>query len=49
MATSRDWRTAELLDRLKNGTHKGKGGTEDQSTHGRMGLGTTYKEKTSII
>jgi hypothetical protein len=35
-----------LLDRLQNGTHRGKGGAADQSIHGRMGLGTAYKEET---
>jgi hypothetical protein len=47
MATSCKWRTAELLDRVQNGTHKGKEGIADQSTHGRMGLRTAYKEETS--
>jgi hypothetical protein len=36
-----------LLDRLQNGSHRGKGVAEDQSTHGRMGLGTVCKEETS--
>jgi hypothetical protein len=27
-----------LLDRLQNGSHKGKGGLADQSMHGRTGL-----------
>jgi hypothetical protein len=35
MATSCEWRTAELLDRLQNGTHRGKGGAADQSIYGR--------------
>jgi hypothetical protein len=39
-----EWRTAELLDRLQNGTHKGKGCTADQSLHGSMGLGSACKE-----
>jgi hypothetical protein len=39
--------TAGLLDRLQNGTHRGKGGEADQSTHGRIGLGTACKEETS--
>jgi hypothetical protein len=34
-------RTAELIDRLQNG------GTEDQSTHGRTGLGIACKAETS--
>jgi hypothetical protein len=25
-----EWWTAELLDRLQNGTHRGKGGAADQ-------------------
>jgi hypothetical protein len=49
MATSCEWRSAELLDRLQNGTHRGKAGTADQSVHGRMGLGTACKEETSRI
>jgi hypothetical protein len=36
-----------LLDRLQNGTHRGKGGAADQSIHGRMGLGTAGKGETS--
>jgi hypothetical protein len=36
-----------LPDRLQNGTHKGKGGVADKSTHGRLGLGTTCKAETS--
>jgi hypothetical protein len=28
-------------------THRGKVGAADQSTHGRMGLGTACKEETS--
>jgi hypothetical protein len=35
-----------LLDRLQNGTHRGKRGAADQSTHGKMGLGTACKEET---
>jgi hypothetical protein len=42
-ATSCEWRTAKLLDRLQNGTHRGKRGTADQSIHGRVGLGTVCK------
>jgi hypothetical protein len=38
---------AELLGRLQNGSHREQGGTADQSTHGRMGLGTAYKAETS--
>jgi hypothetical protein len=34
-----------LLDRLQDGTHRGKGGAADQSIHGRMGLGTVCKEE----
>jgi hypothetical protein len=41
-----EWRIAKLLDRFQNGTHRGKGGTADQSIHGRMGLGTACKEET---
>jgi hypothetical protein len=36
-----------LLDRLQNGTHRGKTGETDQSTHGRMGLRTARKEEIS--
>jgi hypothetical protein len=36
-----------LLDRLQNGTHRGKEGAADQSIHGRMGLGTACKAETS--
>jgi hypothetical protein len=43
-ATSCKWRTAELLDRLQNGIHRGNGGAADQSTDGRMGLWTACKE-----
>jgi hypothetical protein len=32
---------------LQNETHKGKGGTPDQSVHGRMGLGTACKGEAS--
>jgi hypothetical protein len=46
MATSCKWRTAELLDRLQNGTHRGKGDAVYQSIHGKMGLGTVCKEET---
>jgi hypothetical protein len=46
MATSCEWRTAELLERLQVGTHRGKGGVADQSIHGRMGLGTVCKGET---
>jgi hypothetical protein len=45
MATSCESRTAELVDRLQNGTLRGKGGPADQSIHGRMGLGTACKEE----
>jgi hypothetical protein len=38
-----------LPDRLQNGAHRGKGGTADQSAHGRMGLGTTCKAETLRI
>jgi hypothetical protein len=41
-----EWKTAELLDGLQNGTHKGTAGASDQSIHGRMGLGTACKEET---
>jgi hypothetical protein len=34
---------------LQNGTHRGKGGTANQSTNGRMGLGMACKEETSRI
>jgi hypothetical protein len=37
---------AELLDGLQNGTHRGKEGAADQSLHGRLGLGTEYKDVT---
>jgi hypothetical protein len=47
MATLYEQRTAELLERLQNGTHREKGGTADQSTHGKFGLGTVCKEETS--
>jgi hypothetical protein len=40
------WRTADLLDRLQNESHRGRGGTADQSIHGRTGLGTACKEET---
>jgi hypothetical protein len=43
------WRTAELLDRLQNGTHRGCVGVADQSTHGRMGLGAACKAETSRL
>jgi hypothetical protein len=36
-----------LLDRLQNGTHRGKGGMADQSIHRRVGLGTAHKGETS--
>jgi hypothetical protein len=36
-----------LLNRLQNGTHRGKGGAADHSIHGRMGLRTACKEETS--
>jgi hypothetical protein len=38
---------AELVGRLHNGTHRGKGGAADQSVHGRIGLGTVCKAETS--
>jgi hypothetical protein len=44
-----EWSTAELLDRLQNGTHGGKGAAADQSIHGRMGLGTACKGETSRV
>jgi hypothetical protein len=47
MARSCKWRAAELLDRLQNGTHRGKGCVADQSLHGRMGLGASCKKETS--
>jgi hypothetical protein len=35
---------------LQNGTHRGKGGgAAEQTTNGRMGLGTACKEETSRI
>jgi hypothetical protein len=34
---------------LHNGTHRGKAGAADQSTQGRMGLGTARKEETSRV
>jgi hypothetical protein len=37
--------TAELLNRLQNGTHRGKEGAADPSVHGRMGLGTACEER----
>jgi hypothetical protein len=40
IATSYEWRTAELLDGLQNGTHRGKEVAADQSVYDRMGLGT---------
>jgi hypothetical protein len=40
-------RTAELLNRLQNGTHKRKGGMEDQSAHGIMGLRTVCTKEAS--
>jgi hypothetical protein len=44
---TRDGRTAEFLDGLQNGAHRGKGDSADQSTHGRMMLGTACKAETS--
>jgi hypothetical protein len=41
-----EWRTAEFLRGLQNGTHRGKEYEEDQSTRGRMGLGTASKSET---
>jgi hypothetical protein len=49
LATSCKWRIAKLLDRLQNGTHRGKGGGADQSIHGRMGLWTACREETLMI
>jgi hypothetical protein len=46
-ATSCKWRTAELLDRLQNGTHGGKRGAADQSSHGRIGFRAACKAETS--
>jgi hypothetical protein len=46
-ATSCEWRTAELLDSLQNGTHRGNEDAADQSTRGRIGLGTACKAETS--
>jgi hypothetical protein len=37
---------AKLLNRLQNGTHRGKGGAADQLILGRMGLTTACKEET---
>jgi hypothetical protein len=31
MATSSEWRTEKLLNRLQNGSHRGKGSEVDQS------------------
>jgi hypothetical protein len=45
-ATSCKWRTAELLDGLNSGTHRGRGGEAGQSTRGRTGLGTECKAET---
>jgi hypothetical protein len=42
-----EWKTAELLNWLQNGTCREKGGAADQSIHGRMGLGTAGKGETS--
>jgi hypothetical protein len=39
MATSNEWRTEKLLNKLQNGNHRGKGSEVDQSTHGRMESG----------
>jgi hypothetical protein len=38
--------TTELLDRLQNGTHTGRG-VADQSVHGMIGLWTARKAETS--
>jgi hypothetical protein len=46
MTTSRKCRPAELLQRLQNGIHGGKGSVAHQSTHGMMGLGTACKAET---
>jgi hypothetical protein len=37
----------ELLDRLQNGTHRGKGGAADHSACGGMELGTACKADSS--
>jgi hypothetical protein len=43
-----EWRTAGLLDRSQNRTHRGEGGAEDQSIcDRRMGLGKARKEAPS--
>jgi hypothetical protein len=34
---------------INTGTHKGKGDSAHQSTHGRMKLGTASKEETSRL
>jgi hypothetical protein len=34
-----------LLNRLQNGSHRGKGSEVDQSTHGRMESGRVRKEE----
>jgi hypothetical protein len=38
-------RTEKLLNRLQNGSHRGKGSEVDQSTHGRMESGRVRKEE----
>jgi hypothetical protein len=38
MATSCEWRTAELLDRLQNGTQRGKVRVTDQPIHWEVGI-----------
>jgi hypothetical protein len=43
----REWKTAELLDRLQNGANRGKGGAVVHSACGRIGLGIACKEETS--
>jgi hypothetical protein len=43
----REWRTADMLDRLQNGTRRGNGDKADQSAHGGIGLRTACKEETS--
>jgi hypothetical protein len=45
MATSSEWRTEKLLNRLQNGRHKGKGSEVDQSTHGMMGIRESMKRR----
>jgi hypothetical protein len=42
-----EWRAVDLLNRLQNGTRKGKGDEVDQSGLGGFGLGAACKEETS--